>query len=508
MLKLNYKQKRLLMDDLAYWMLKNGKTDIRSSDAIKRFDRKLANMQNLPSNSSGKNLLTSLVERSGIIRESNPGHVDFIHRTFQEYMAASAASQESDWGLILQKATDDLWHEMIVLAAGFANKKQADELILGLLAEGKKEKDEQFDLLAMLCLETAVEVSAKVRIRVKSRIDALIPPKNKSQIKALSSTGDLVVPFLKFRKDYTIKEKKFCVNLLGLIGGKSALSQLAGYFQELNSGLINEIIDVLRITPPREIVTSNLSKALLKMLRDKKSEAKLSLNGIFINAISEIKSSEIEKTLKPNSVSELEIQEYKDSIDFIFPYFSHLENLKLIGTVQEISNIIDLNKLEKLNVQSDSTFRFHSRVFKSLKNVVSLEIVLSDCFDWPNIEDFVYFPKLSRLALTSLRGPEISFELFQVLSTLVNLKYLHLGFDHILFALEMSELSNIPNLETIEITAPSKCFPEIYISITDLTKLKRVIVNTDNLDFDGKEFAEGLKIALPQCKVTFKEGCC
>ena len=72
----------------------------------------------------------------------------------------------------------------------------------------------------------------------------------------------------------------------------------------------------------------------------------------------------------------------------------------------------------------------------------------------------------------------------------------------------MSELSNIPNLETIEITAPSKCFPEIYISITDLPKLKRVIVNTDNLDFDGKEFAEGLKIALPQCKVTFKEGCC
>ena len=174
--KLSYKQKRVLLDDLAYWMMKNQHVSVEKWQVIPRVTQKLSNMQ-FTSEISQEMVVSFLVERSGVIREPTPDSIDFIHRTFQEYMAANAASGEEDWGFLLDRASDDQWQETIILAAGFSNKKQADYFVESLLEKGEEtsEKKHKFDLLAISCLETATEISSDIRDRVEQRVNSLIP---------------------------------------------------------------------------------------------------------------------------------------------------------------------------------------------------------------------------------------------------------------------------------------------------------------------------------------------
>ena len=91
--KLTYKQKQIIIGDLAYWMLRNGYSTINIDQANKRIESSLRNMQFVFSEQNVCLVCQMLVERSGIIRQVTPTSIDFIHRTFQEYMAAFAITE-------------------------------------------------------------------------------------------------------------------------------------------------------------------------------------------------------------------------------------------------------------------------------------------------------------------------------------------------------------------------------------------------------------------------------
>lgn len=68
------------------------------------------------SDASGSGVRRLFVERAGIIREPVAGQIDFTHRTFQEFLAAKAAVDEMDTGLLVENADDDQWREVIISA--------------------------------------------------------------------------------------------------------------------------------------------------------------------------------------------------------------------------------------------------------------------------------------------------------------------------------------------------------------------------------------------------------
>lgn len=266
---LTYKEKRVILNDLAYWMLRNGKTSVSIQDASEHIHPKINNLNEKSSRIEPDRLIHYLIERSGIIREPNHGVIDFIHRTFQEYMAASAAASEEDWGLLKSHAGDDLWQETIILSAGFANNRQANKLIEDLLLEGEKRHGDtyQYDLLAMCCLETAIEVSVSVREKVIERIDKLIPPKDNSQCKALAATSDLAIPFLGYKNNYSEMEMILCIQTLGMISSHAALVQLSRYINEHTSlKLIKYINKILATVNPKEVYSSNLYQSILNYI--------------------------------------------------------------------------------------------------------------------------------------------------------------------------------------------------------------------------------------------------
>jgi len=233
--RLNYRQKRSLLDDLAYWMLKNGWTEIALASARDRFDKKIATFR--PDGRDGVALTGEsasrfFLERSGILREPLEGKLDFAHRTFQEFMSANAAVAEGDIGLLLSNATNPQWREVVILGAGLARPSERKDLIQSLLSEGDAHRDSrpQLHLLAAACLDAAVDVDSSLRSEVESRLANLFPPKSMLEAMEIAeAAGEMAIPFLRHSRFLTARQSSACIRALAMVGSLDAVQAIAEY---------------------------------------------------------------------------------------------------------------------------------------------------------------------------------------------------------------------------------------------------------------------------------------
>jgi GTPase SAR1 family protein len=233
---LEYSQKLLLLQDLAYWMIKNGWSEVGQEQVDERFMRKMQSIRNLPQQLSdedgGTYIRKFFVERASIIREPLVGHIDFTHRTFQEFLAAGAILGEGDIGVLVQHAHNDQWREVVLLVFGLGNKKIREELISKLCWQGDTDNIHRtrLHLLAASCLETSIEeLSYNIRQEVQKRFSALIPPKNANEAKDLATAGELAVPYLVRNNKHSPEIRAACVLTLASIGGSAAFDILEEY---------------------------------------------------------------------------------------------------------------------------------------------------------------------------------------------------------------------------------------------------------------------------------------
>ena len=244
--QLNYRRKKLLLQDFAYWLLKNGWSEVTRQRADERFGQKLEQMDGLQEDATGANVRRLFVERSGLIREPVVGQVDFAHRTFQEFLAAQAVLDEGDFGLLVKNADDDQWREVVILAAGLARPKERGELIKDLITSGDEETSlrHKLHLLAVACLETSLELDRKVKEAVDQRLSQLVPPRSEAEAKDLASAGELAVPHLTLQKkeQYGSFVTAACIRALTLISGETALSALESYGSESRLSVVEELV--------------------------------------------------------------------------------------------------------------------------------------------------------------------------------------------------------------------------------------------------------------------------
>ncbi|MBU2694670.1 NACHT domain-containing NTPase [Pimelobacter sp. 30-1] len=225
------REKRLLLQAFAYWLILNGYSDCSKLEAEGSFARRLRTMQRV--SVDGRTALRYFLERSGLLREAVVGRVDFVHRTFQEYLAAKEAIDGQNVGLLVQNAHLGEWREVVVLAAGHATESVASDLIGQLLDRGDRELDERhrLHLLAVACMGTAVELSEEVRVRLGGALEKLIPPANMTDAQSVASAGEIAVPLLKqfAGRETLATTSAACVRSLTLVGGESALDALVSF---------------------------------------------------------------------------------------------------------------------------------------------------------------------------------------------------------------------------------------------------------------------------------------
>jgi hypothetical protein len=171
--------------------------------------------------------------------------MDFVHRTFQEYLAAKEAAEEDRIGNLIGRAHLDLWRETIIMAAGHANTRQREELLQGILdrAERETRHARTLRLLAVACQETLPSVSDALAGRLDDAVTKLLPARRKTDPPALAAVGPSLLNWLpRSLAQLTEKSAVQTVRTVALIGGEEALNLLAGYVGDVRPPVVNELI--------------------------------------------------------------------------------------------------------------------------------------------------------------------------------------------------------------------------------------------------------------------------
>jgi hypothetical protein len=233
-------QKQILLEDLAYWLAVNGYSDAprdvalaRIGETLPRIDRSLA----------ASDVFDYLLERTGVLREPVVGRIDFVHRTFLEYLAAAHAVRSYSLGVLVGNAHEDRWSEIVVLACGLATPRDRATLVGRLLQRGHDEPQfrERLHLLAAAGVESAPELEPELREKVARTLATLVPPRTLGAAIELSSAGELAVPLLGARPKMLATRARASVRALGLIGSDSALDQLASYGTDTRVTVVREL---------------------------------------------------------------------------------------------------------------------------------------------------------------------------------------------------------------------------------------------------------------------------
>lgn len=189
-----------VLQRLAYWLIKNGRTEMDRERALRIIDRALPSVPEIAALGDAAAVFDHFLERSGLLREPGPGAVDFVHRTFQDFLGARAALEEGDFGLLSANAGHDQWEDVIRMAVALARARERVTIFNSLLAAGDQASDPRerarVYLLAAACLEHATSLEPAVRDAVEQRTATLIPPGSVPEAQALAQVGPLVLRLL------------------------------------------------------------------------------------------------------------------------------------------------------------------------------------------------------------------------------------------------------------------------------------------------------------------------
>ncbi|MEU7297603.1 NACHT domain-containing protein [Streptomyces exfoliatus] len=189
-----------IIQRLAYWLTLNGRLQMDRTRAESIVTEAVPAIPEAAACGSPEQIFTHLLHRSGLLREPTADTIDFVHRTFQDYLAAKALVDHWDIGVLVGHATDDTWEDVIRMAVGHARPRECAEILRELLDAADRAQDRQarlrLVLLAATALEHATEVPPDVRKEVLARTAEVIPPRTPDEARELAAVGRLVLDLL------------------------------------------------------------------------------------------------------------------------------------------------------------------------------------------------------------------------------------------------------------------------------------------------------------------------
>lgn len=214
-----------LLQRLAYWLIRNGRTEMDRSRAEHIVAEILPAVPAVSRLGDAAAVLDHFLIRTGLLLAPTPDTLHFVHRTFQDFLGARAAVEAGDLGLLAEHADDDQWSDVIRMAVAQARPRERAEL-LGLLTSrpGKRAR-----LLAMACLEHATELDPAVRHRVEDLASSLLPPRTTEEARDLAEAGPLVLELLPGPDGLSDEEAEAVTATAALVGSEAAVPVLARY---------------------------------------------------------------------------------------------------------------------------------------------------------------------------------------------------------------------------------------------------------------------------------------
>ena len=472
---LSYEQKSLLLSDLAYWLVRNGQTEVSIETVDERLARRLAHMLGVPGDLQGADARQLFMERSGILREPIKGALDFTHRTFQEYLAAKAIVDESDIPLLVEHAHDDQWREVVLLTVGLAPRHVRENLVERLLkrAETRKRVSKKLYLLAAACTQAAhEEMKPEIQSRIAQGLATLIPFQSAEDVEAISAAGPLAIPYLAPCFEYSSSVAAACVHSLLQIGTESAYEALMAYTMDDS----DEVKDTLVLGLKDTIDKPAYAQRFLSHIKELTASPEMlkllpwlpHLTSLCLYHLSEGKDlSVLEKLTDLTTLELFHLLEIRDlTIVASFPGLTSL-NLRNLLEVRDLTMLEKLPRLISLSLSYMPEVRDLS-VLEKLPGLTTLELLAL-----PEVRDLSVLEKLPGLTTLGLLAlPEVRD--LSVLERLPGLTTLELSF--LSRIRDLSVLEKLPSLTSLS----SSGMPEVkdLIMLEKLPQLTSLSLST------------------------------
>lgn len=209
-----------ILQRLAYALVLSGRTEMDLETAEGIVERCLPTVAG---KGDARTVLQDLLLRSGLLRQPADGVVDFVHRTFQDYLGARYAVEEGHLDVLTSHADDTQWEDVIRMAVAHARPRERVVLLRQLLAR----EEPRLTLLALACLEHATALDPVVRAEVESRSAALIPPRTTADAHTLADAGPLVLELLPGPEGLTAEEARCVTETASILGAQEPTGALA-----------------------------------------------------------------------------------------------------------------------------------------------------------------------------------------------------------------------------------------------------------------------------------------
>ncbi|MFF1643194.1 NACHT domain-containing protein [Streptomyces sp. NPDC058246] len=365
-----------LLQRLAYWLIRNGQTELDHDTAHALIADALPAMPHIAEQADADAVLTHLLARSGLIRQPTADTIDFVHRTFQDYLGAKAALESRDIPLLVKNAHDDQWEDVLRMAVAHARPDERARLLCRLISRGDRtpKHRSRLYLLAMACLEHATELDPAVRREVEARTAALLPPRGFDEARELSEVGPVILDLLPGPDGLEDDEAEAVVRTAGLIGGDAALTVVKRFRNSEKDNVdwaLQAVWDrfdphdyaseVLSHVPNLRMLTVSTPEQLAA-LRTLPSLPGVSFDGPFTHK-------EMASVLDPGMFQQLVLHDNPvlQQLTFLQAYTA-LERVSLMGC----SNIEDLTDLANSTVKDLQLWTGSSVRLESLKELTGL----------------------------------------------------------------------------------------------------------------------------------------
>ncbi|MDQ1028371.1 hypothetical protein QF035_005953 [Streptomyces umbrinus] len=337
-----------LLQRLAYWLIRNNQAEMDRERAERIIADALPSLPAVASQGDASAIYRYLLIRSGLLREPAVGTVEFVHRTFQDYLGAKAAVEDGDFGLLVRNAADSQWSDVIRMAVAHARPRERAQLLRDLVDSAEGTAGTRVRLLALAGLEHATELDPQVRADVEEQAATLIPPRTPDEAKDLASAGALVLELLPGPEDLSDAEARAVVVTASLIGGDAAIPVLARFRAHPAVSVLGQLTwtwhrfdteryaaDVIAHLPSADLYFTAHSAAHLRALRELGGRPRLQVVG-------DIEASELSIALAPDTTRKLVLKDNRSlrDLDFVSPLreLTHLD----------ISGIPSVDNLESL----------------------------------------------------------------------------------------------------------------------------------------------------------------
>ncbi|MCZ2837087.1 NACHT domain-containing protein [Modestobacter sp. VKM Ac-2985] len=470
---LSPEQQLTVVQKVAYWYVINGHVEADYGAVLEKIREALPSLGREVS--EAESVLKHLLIRSGLLRRVGLKNIDFLHKTFQEYLAAKEAVESDCIGQVLQNLLNDSWREVVILAVGHARPGERNLIVSSVLelAEDQtrragrrvnaasRETKRKLQQLALDCLETAQSgLSEDLRQRVLSHVQTIFPPRSLHEVVTLASYGAQVMGVLEsYTGRLSSAQLARCISLAGSIGTERGFEQLTRYAAEVKTAEgWNSLVSAWSYFPPDEYAVRVLNQAPYTTRRLILRDSKL---GVAANAVGGVDSvtwdlgqdvGQLEFLADGPPVAHFTLTNNR-RVRRLAP-LTHQDSLRVLR-LRACSNLADdfdgswpsLAKLELRHVDTPVLVRLLEQSVDRLK-VLSIAVgTWTDAAElWATLPwQFLQQTDLEYLELEGVRGLRTLAEL----GSIPSLKRLRIASCPDLSSLD--HLSGLPNLEILEL---------------------------------------------------------